>query len=78
MTNAIISAEMSSKGHHTIYLFYFFNIISFYILLGISDYWSVLRLYFSRNRPHYLIASVICYKKSAITLPIHFAISVQW
>lgn len=78
MTNAIISAEMSSKD--IIQFIYFFNIISFYILLGISDYWSVhvLRLYFLRNRPHYLIASVICYKKSAITLPIHFAISVQW
>lgn len=76
MTNAIISAEMSSKD--IIQFIFFFNIISFYILLGISDYWSVLRLYFLRNRPHYLIASVICYKKSAITLPIHFAISVQW
>lgn len=74
MTNAIISAEMSSKD--IIQFIFFFNIISFYILLG--DYWSVLRLYFLSERPHYLIASVICYKKSAITLPIHFAISVQW
>lgn len=47
MTNAIISAEMSSKD--IIQFIYFFNIISFYILLGISDYWSVLRLYFFKK-----------------------------
>lgn len=43
MTNAIIFAEI-------FFLKTSFNIISFYILLGISDHWSVLRLYIFKRK----------------------------
>lgn len=42
MTNAIIFAEMFFKD--------IFQYYKLYILLGISDHWSVLRLYFFKRK----------------------------